>query len=157
MRLTRTSDGTDSSVTEWKRRERGKWTSDIRSFLVTCSLKLVSSVLYHPVFALLSLAPGGVCPASSVTRTAVRSYRTFSPLPYRGLSAPVRRFVFCGTFPTLASGGRYPPPCPVEPGLSSMRISPHSDRLAHSERETDHTFSRSERIGDRMSPDFVAH
>ena len=30
-----------------------------------------------------------------------------------------RRFIFCGTFPVLADGGRYPPPCPMEPGLSS--------------------------------------
>ena len=89
---------------------------------------------FHPVFALLSLAPGGVCPASSVTRTAVRSYRTFSPLPRGPLARTTRRFVFCGTVPTLASGGRYPPPCPVEPGLSSMQVAPHSDRSAHSER-----------------------
>ncbi len=31
----------------------------------------------------------------------------------------VRRFAFCCTFPILADGGRYPPSCPVEPGLSS--------------------------------------
>ena len=43
----------------------------------------------HPVFALLGLAPGGVCPASSVTRTAVRSYRTFSPLPQSSLRSCV--------------------------------------------------------------------
>ena len=30
---------------------------------------------------LLGLAGGGVCPASAVTGTAVRSYRTISPLP----------------------------------------------------------------------------
>jgi len=30
---------------------------------------------------LLGLAPSGVCPAKAVTRFAVRSYRTFSPLP----------------------------------------------------------------------------
>ena len=99
---------------------------------------------------LFDLAPGGVCPAASVTRSAVRSYRTFSPLPHRGLSAPARRFVFCGTFPTLASGGRYPPPCPVEPGLSSMRVTPHSDRSAHSERGTDHTFSSVVRVAGRV-------
>lgn len=32
-----------------------------------------------------------------------------------------RRYVFCGTFPDLAAGGRYPPPCPLEPGLSSRQ------------------------------------
>ncbi len=31
-----------------------------------------------------------------------------------------RRSVLCGTFPILADGGRYPPPCPAEPGLSSV-------------------------------------
>ena len=31
--------------------------------------------------SLLGLAPGGVCPAASVARGAVRSYRTLSPLP----------------------------------------------------------------------------
>ncbi len=30
-----------------------------------------------------------------------------------------RRFVFCGTVPRVAPGGCYPPPCHVEPGLSS--------------------------------------
>ncbi len=31
--------------------------------------------------SLFGLAPGGVCPASTVASTAVRSYRTISPLP----------------------------------------------------------------------------
>ena len=31
---------------------------------------------------LFGLAPSGVYPATSVTRCAVRSYRTFSPLPH---------------------------------------------------------------------------
>ena len=31
---------------------------------------------------LLGLAPGGVYPATPVTGSAVRSYRTFSPLPH---------------------------------------------------------------------------
>jgi len=30
---------------------------------------------------LLGLAPGGVCPAAAVAGSAVRSYRTISPLP----------------------------------------------------------------------------
>ena len=29
------------------------------------------------------------------------------------------RSVLCGTVPRVTPGGRYPPPCPVEPGLSS--------------------------------------
>ena len=33
--------------------------------------------------SLFGLAPCGVCPARRITATAVRSYRTFSPLPRR--------------------------------------------------------------------------
>ena len=68
--------------------------------------------------SLHGLAPDGVYQARSVTSSAVRSYRTFSPLP---------------AYPFLASGGLFsvalslglPPPGvtrhpdPVEPGLSS--------------------------------------
>ena len=43
--------------------------------------------------SLFGLAPCGVCPARVITDVAVRSYRTFSPLP--------RRF---GRFPGLANG-----------------------------------------------------
>jgi hypothetical protein len=55
----------------------------------------------------------------------VVSYTTVSPLP------PVarRRSVFCGTFPRVTPGGCCPPPCPVEPGLSSA-----SDSRSHSTR-----------------------
>ena len=60
----------------------------------------------QPVQPLFGLAPGGVYPAMSVAGHAVRSYRTFSPLPRRA-----RRFVFCGTFPEVALAGRYPAPC----------------------------------------------
>ena len=66
---------------------------------------------------LFGLAPGGVCPATGVATGAVRSYRTFSPLP-RALTG-TRRSVFCGTFRGLAPPRRYLAPCPVEPGLSS--------------------------------------
>lgn len=55
---------------------------------------------------LFGFAPGGVYPAALVAESAVRSYRTFSPLP-----APRRRrFVLCGTFPGVAPAGRYPAP-----------------------------------------------
>ncbi len=67
-----------------------------------------------PPCPLLGLAPGGVYLAGTVTRTAVRSYRTIAPLPL------ARRYLFCGTFPVLADGRRYLSPCPVEPGLSSL-------------------------------------
>jgi hypothetical protein len=55
---------------------------------------------------LFGFAPGGVYPAISVAGDAVRSYRTFSPLP-----APQRRrFFLCGTFPGVAPAGCYPAP-----------------------------------------------
>ena len=39
--------------------------------------------------SLFGLAPGGVCPAASVTAGAVRSYRTISPLPQQIHAAAV--------------------------------------------------------------------
>jgi hypothetical protein len=53
---------------------------------------------------LLGLAPGGVFPAAAITGSAVRSYRTISPLPR--LRGGVWRYVFCGTFPGVAPAGR---------------------------------------------------
>ena len=52
---------------------------------------------------LFGLAPGGVCPFHSVDRRL----------------APDRRHRHCGTGPRLTAGGRYPPPCAAELGLSS--------------------------------------
>src|SRR6476619_2955359 len=68
---------------------------------------------------LFGLAPGGVCRAAAVAGTAVRSYRTVSPLPRLKRNAP-RRSVLCGTVPRVLS----PPDVirhrlSVEPGLSS--------------------------------------
>ena len=57
----------------------------------------------------------GFAVPQSVATCAVRSYRTFSPLPH----IAVRRFVFCCTFRRLAPPRRYLAPCPAEPGLSS--------------------------------------
>lgn len=54
--------------------------------------------------SLFGLAPGGVCHATFVTKGAVRSYRTLSPLPVS------RRFAFCCTFPKVTPAGRYPAP-----------------------------------------------
>ena len=64
-----------------------------------------------PLRPLFGLAPGGVCLAALVTKDAVRSYRTLSPLPLSGLAADEGRFAFCGTFPGVAPAGRYPAPC----------------------------------------------
>ena len=63
---------------------------------------------------LFGLAPGGVCPATTVTGSAVRSYRTLSPLPFcaPGMASCIEgRFAFCGTFPGVAPAGCYPAPC----------------------------------------------
>jgi hypothetical protein len=54
---------------------------------------------------LFGFAPGGVCHAAPVASGAVRSCRTFSPLPEK-----FRRFDLCGTFPGVAPAGRYPAP-----------------------------------------------
>ena len=64
--------------------------------------------------SLFGLAPGGVYPAAAVTSRAVRSYRTFSPLPAEA----------GGLFSVALSLGLPPPDvirhlASVEPGLSS--------------------------------------
>jgi hypothetical protein len=71
--------------------------------------------VYPPLPYLVLLRVGFSMPRP-VTRRAVRSYRTFSPLPE---PEGHRRCVFCGTFRRLAPPRRYLAPCPVEPGLSS--------------------------------------
>ena len=64
--------------------------------------------------SLFGLAPGGVFHAFSVTKKPVRSYRTFSPLPWSG-----------GSF-SVALSLRFPSPdviwhrVLIEPGLSSL-------------------------------------
>ena len=80
---------------------------------------------------LVLLRVGFTKPAES-PRPLVRSYRTISPLPVPrpmpSTGGGHRRCVFCCTFPDLAIGRRYRPPCPAEPGLSSRRRSPASRR-----------------------------
>src|SRR4029077_14746001 len=62
---------------------------------------------------LFGLAPGGVCPfhSESTARAADRHRH-------------------CGTGPRLTAGGRYPPPCAAELGLSSRprRVTPSTTR-----------------------------
>ncbi len=75
-------------------------------------------------FSLFGLAPGGVCLARLVTRPAgeLLPHRfTLTAAATDESATASRRFAFCCTFPGLAAGGRYPPPCPVEPGLSSPK------------------------------------
>ena len=57
-------------------------------------------LLQSNVLSLFGLAPSGVYPAIFVTKDAVRSYRTISPLPASW------RYIFCGTFPGVTPGGR---------------------------------------------------
>ncbi len=81
---------------------------------------------------LRDLARDGVCHAPAVTSRAVRSYRTFSPLPDPSWRAqgPARSAIG-GMFSVALSlspgscvgpGGRYPPSCPFVLGLSSGRL-----------------------------------
>ncbi len=66
----------------------------------------------------LVLLQAGFTVPRTVTSRAVRSYRTFSPLP--GIAW---RYIFCGTFHGLTPSRRYLAPCPKEPGLSSTTTS----------------------------------
>ena len=87
----------------------------------------------------LDLAPGGVYRATPVTwgaggllhhRFTLTSDRTST------LTSSVRgRFVLCGTVPRVAPGGRYPPPCSVESGLSSTASKGGRDRLTDSSQQ----------------------
>jgi len=72
--------------------------------------------------SLLGLAPGGVCRAVPVTRNAVRSYRTLSPLPCFAKATQG------GLLSVALSLGSLPPGVTrhrvsMEPGLSSPRRS----------------------------------
>jgi len=74
------------------------------------------------VASLFGLAPCGVWPAIDLAADAVRSYRTFSPLPTSASpfgEASARRYIFCATVLQVAPTGRYPAHCPLEFGLSS--------------------------------------
>src|SRR5687767_8106303 len=74
--------------------------------------------------ALLGLAPGGVCLAPDVTigtgALLPHRFTLTAAAKRRGLCASLRRSAFCCTIPGLAAGRCYRPPCPVEPGLSSL-------------------------------------
>jgi hypothetical protein len=79
---------------------------------------------------LFGLAPCGVCHARDITAAAVRSYRTFSPLPRRcrrggmfsvalSVELPTLNFVKSTKFRMGHPPGRYPAHCSAEFGLSS--------------------------------------
>src|SRR6202140_4834828 len=59
----------------------------------TCRNLILANQVPAPF--LFGLAPCVVCPARCIAAAAVRSYRTFSPLP---ASRRCGRYVFCGTF-----------------------------------------------------------
>ena len=68
----------------------------------------------------LTLLQAGFTEPRRSPAVLVVSCTTVSPLPRQ--PEPTWRSVFCGTFPRVAPGGCYPPPCPVEPGPSSTPV-----------------------------------
>src|SRR5688572_13110750 len=79
--------------------------------------------------SLFGLAPCGVLPAICLTADAVRSYRTFSPLPRHSSRSEDRRATAGGIFSVplvlrVAPTGNYPAHCPAEFGLSSLHLRP---------------------------------
>src|SRR4051795_6069028 len=69
---------------------------------------------------LLGLAPGGVCLAAASPQRRCALTAPFHLCLYATqLQSRHRPCHFCGTFPRVSPGGRYPPPCPVVSGLSS--------------------------------------
>ncbi len=70
---------------------------------------------------LLGLASGGVYRASRVTSAAGALLPHLFTLTCISQQRNHRRYVFCGTVPSLAAGRCYRPPRPVKPGLSSDR------------------------------------
>ena len=71
--------------------------------------------------SLFGLAPDGGCRATSVTRGAVGSYPTFSPLPCTQISDKFecKAVYFLWPYPGITAGRRYLPSCPLVFGLSS--------------------------------------
>ena len=91
--------------------------------------------------SLFGLAPCGVCPARDITAAAVRSYRTFSPLPRPAKAEAVCflwHFPSNDEVPTLRKEhegwatqhppGRYPAHCSAEFGLSSRPVRRRGER-----------------------------
>lgn len=81
--------------------------------------------------ALSGLAPGGVYRAVPVTRHAGGLlHRLFTLTARAGRGLQRERFLFCGTGLRVTPSGRYPPPCPAEPGRSSVErmLSPRPTR-----------------------------
>ena len=87
---------------------------------------LFPSSIQSALLLYLILLPVGFAEPSRSPGLLVSSYLAVSPLPQlERLALPPRRFIFCGTFPVRAAhrapdGGYYPPPRPMESGLSSV-------------------------------------
>jgi len=62
------------------------------------------------------LASGGACPAPPVARRAVRSYRTFSPLPFRAV---------CSLWRYPSTGGLAPASRPMAGRVSGAALNRH--------------------------------
>src|SRR5690606_17624720 len=73
----------------------------------------------HQWVPIWSCSERGLPSPQTVASCAVRSYRTFSPLP--ASREILRRFPFCCTFRRLAPPRRYLALYPMEPGLSSLQ------------------------------------
>jgi len=74
----------------------------------------------HLTASLFSLAPDGVCPAGDITAAAVRSCRTFSPLPASG-----KRRTAGGVFSVALSVGSPLPDAIRHRALWSPDFPPH--------------------------------
>jgi len=77
-----------------------------------------------PQAPILGIAPSGVCQADASPRrwwALTPPFHLCRHPPSPEAMADTGPCVFCGTVPSLAAGGRYPPLCPVELGLSSGR------------------------------------
>jgi len=72
--------------------------------------------------SLFGLAPCGVCPARHITVAAVRSYRTFSPLPQRRRRGGIFSVALSVGQAWTRPPGRYPAHRSAEFGLSSPRV-----------------------------------
>lgn len=116
----------------------------VRNSLAAITFALPKAFGHGRAHLLFGLAPDKVYHAACVTKGAVGSYPTLSPLlcicsplrssdlrdgaPLRaGLAAArniapklhTKQSTFCGTVSRITPGGGYPLPCFVEPGLSS--------------------------------------
>ena len=75
-------------------------------------------------YALLGLAPGGVCRADTVTSVAVRSYRTVSPLPVPAGFAAERPSAVCSLWRFPGPRGRWALPTTVPCGARTFLCQP---------------------------------